>query len=308
MATEVTVDARGQAKSVVYLDAQGVTREQPARVVVLAATAVESARLLLNSRSARFPKGLANGQGLVGKNLLFSSFGQSRATFRVSTQKAAMPWLESPLPFVNRSLQDFYLMPDRRFGFRKGGTLGFLWAHPNPIFAAVGLARKGEKGVFGAALKDRLRAYRDSRILEFELYGEFLANPQTEVTVDDQVKDRYGLPVAAITVQRHPVDLVMSKFLVERGEEVLTSLGPERLDRVGTAGQTTILQGGTCRFGRDPRTSVLDPDCRSHEVKNLYVSDGSFLPTSGGVPITLTIVANAFRVADRMVARLKREG
>jgi choline dehydrogenase-like flavoprotein len=75
---------------------------------------------------------------------------------------------------------------------------------------------------------------------------------------------------------------------------------------VGTAGQTTILQGGTCRFGTDPARSVLDPDCRSHEVKNLYVSDGSFLPTSGGVPITLTIVANALRVADRMVATLRR--
>jgi choline dehydrogenase-like flavoprotein len=306
MATEITVDAQGRAKSVLYLDEKGATQEQPAKVVVVAATAVESARLLLNSKSNRFPKGLANGQGLVGKNLLFSSFGQSRATFRVSKQKAAMPWLESPLPFVNRSVQDFYLMPDARFGFQKGGTLGFMWTHPNPIFASVGLAKKGEAGVFGKALKDRLRDYRDSRILEFEIYGEFLSNPDTQVTVDGNVKDRHGLPVAAITVKRHPLDLVMTKFLVERGEEVLASLEPDHLDRVGVAGQTTILQGGTCRFGKDPATSVLDPDCRSHEVKNLYVTDGSFMPTSGGVPITLTIVANAFRVADRMVATLKR--
>jgi choline dehydrogenase-like flavoprotein len=306
MATEITTDAQGRARSVIYLDEKGVSREQPAKVVVLAATAVESARLLLNSVSGRYPKGLANGQGLVGKNLHFSSFGQSKATFRVGARKAELPWLESPLPFVNRSVQDFYLMPDSRFGFRKGGTLGFMWAHPNPIFAAVGVARKGQAGVFGKALKDRLREYRDSRILEFEIYGEFLSNPETQVTVDGNVKDRYGLPVAAITVKRHPLDLVMTKFLVERGEEVLASLRPDRLDRVGTAGQTTILQGGTCRFGTDPAASVLDPDCRSHEVKNLYVTDGSFMPTSGGVPITLTIVANALRVADRMVASLKR--
>jgi choline dehydrogenase-like flavoprotein len=66
-----------------------------------------------------------------------------------------------------------------------------------------------------------------------------------------------------------------------------------------------ILQGGTCRFGKDPATSVLDKDCRAHEVDNLYVVDGSFMPTSGGVPVTLTIAANSFRVADALVRRMK---
>lgn len=302
MATEITVDQKGDAKSVVYLDADGVTQEQPARVVVSSCTAVESARLLLNSTSSRFPAGLANDNGQVGKNLLFSSFGQSKATFGAKQYE----WLASTLPFVNRSVQDFYVMPDERFGFRKGGTLGFMWQHPNPIFAAVGLAGKGERGVFGKALKDRLRSYRDSRVLEFEIYGEFLPTDGTYVTVDKNVKDRFGLPVAAITVDRHPRDFTMTKFLVERGEEVLAQLRPDKVDRVGIAGETTILQGGTCRFGRDPSTSVLDPDCRAHAVKNLYVVDGSFMPTSGGVPLTLTIAANSFRVADRLIARLKK--
>ena len=306
MATEITVDAQGNAKSVVYLDADGATQEQPARIIVSSCTAVESARLLLNSKSSRFPNGLANDNGLVGKNLLFSSFGQSKATFSVAKRATELPWLTSTLPFINRSLQDFYVLPDERFGFRKGGTLGFMWAHPNPIFAAVGLAKKGPNGVFGKALKDKLREYRDSRILEFEIYGEYLSNDGTFVGVDPNVKDKFGLPVAAITVQRHPVDLKMTKFLVERGEEMLAAMKPDRLDRVGTAGETTILQGGTCRFGKDAATSVLDPDCRAHAVKNLYVVDGSFLPTSGGVPLTLTIAANSFRVADRLIARLKK--
>ena len=297
MAREITLGPNGLAKSVIYLDADGVTQEQPARVIVSSCTAVESARLLLNSKSGRFPNGLANDNGLVGKNLLFSSFGQSKAIFSVSKRAKELPWLNSTAPFINRSLQDFYTMPDERFGFRKGGTLGFMWSHPNPIFAAVGLAKKGEKGIFGKALKDKLREYRDSRILEFEIYGEFLPNDSTSVGVDSNVKDKFGLPVAAITIKRHPLDLTMTKFLVERGEEILQALHPDRIDRVGTAGETTILQGGTCRFGKDPATSVLDPDCRSHVVKNLYVVDGSFLPTSGGVPLTLTIVANSFRVA-----------
>jgi choline dehydrogenase-like flavoprotein len=306
MARTIEVAPEGRARSVVYLDPDGVEQEQPAKVIVVSCTAVESARLLLNSTSSRFPRGLANGSGLVGRNLMFSSFGESRATFRVSRQQAARPWLTAPDPFVNRSLQDFYLMPDERFGFRKGGTLGFMWTHPNPIFAAVGLAGSGRSGVFGKALKDRLRAYRDSRILQFEVYGEFLPTPGTYVTVEAGVKDKYGIPVAAITMDRHPMDFAATRFLVERGEEVLMRLDPDDLERVGVAGETTILQHGTCRFGKDPASSVLDKDCRAHEVPNLYVVDGSFMPTAGSVPSTLTIAANSFRVAHHLVRKLKK--
>ncbi len=317
MAKEITVDAKGNAKSVIYLDPDGVEQEQPAKFVIVSCTAVESARLLLMSKSSRFPNGLANDSGLVGKNLMFSSFGESRAHFMVSKTKERWPWLEtSREPFVNRSLQNFYWMNDDKFGFRKGGTLGFMWTHPNPIFAAAHLAGHGEKGVFGKALKDKMREYRDSRILQFEIYGEFLPTDGTNVTLSDKsptkdgkvITDKYGLPVAAITITRHPLDLTMTKFLVERGEEVLANLNPDRLQRVGQAGETMILQCGTARMGKDPSSSVLDRDCRSHAVKNLYVVDGSFMPTSGGVPITLTIAANSFRVASRFNERLKKEG
>jgi len=308
MAREVTAGTDGRARGVVYLDARGVPQEQPAKLVVVSCTAVESARLLLNSRSSRFPKGLANGSGLVGHNLMFSGFGRSRATFRISTRKATWPWLDDPAPFVQRSLQDFYAMPDDRHGFRKGGSLGFIWEHPNAIAAAAELAGTGEKGVFGKALKDKIRAYRDSKILQFETYAEYLPTPDTQVTVDPSVKDKYGIPVAAITTIRHPVDYKVVTFLVERGEEVLRAMQPDDVTRINQYGETTILQTGTCRFGTDPATSVLDPDCRAHEVPNLYVVDGSFMPSSGGVPVTLTISANAYRVADRLVKRLKREG
>ncbi|MBL8952347.1 MAG: GMC family oxidoreductase [Myxococcaceae bacterium] len=317
MAKEITVDAKGNCKSVIYIDPEGVEQEQPAKYVIVSCTAVESARLLLMSKSSRFPNGLGNDSGQLGKNLMFSSFGESRAHFKVSTTKERWPWLaESREPFVNRSLQDFYWMPDDKFGFRKGGTLGFMWTHPNPIFAAAHIAGRGEKGVFGKALKDRLREYRDSKILQFEIYGEFLPTDGTNVTLSDKsptkdgkvVTDKYGLPVAAITVTRHPLDLTMTKFLVERGEEVLQSLNPDRVQRLGVAGETMILQSGTARMGKDPATSFLDRDCRSHVVKNLYVVDGSFMPTSGGVPVTLTIAANSFRVAKSFNERLKKEG
>ncbi len=199
------------------------------------------------------------------------------------------------------------MMPDDKNGFRKGGTLGFMWTHPNPIFAAVGMAGHGTKGVFGTALKDKMREYRDTRIMQFEIYGEFLPTDGTYVSLAENVKDKYGLPVAALTITRHPIDLVMTKFLVARGEEVLQALEPDELQHVGDSGETMILQGGTARMGNDPKTSVLNKDCYAHSVKNLYVVDGSFMPSIGGVPITLTIAANAFRVASRMIERLKKE-
>jgi choline dehydrogenase-like flavoprotein len=120
------------------------------------------------------------------------------------------------------------------------------------------------------------------------------------------VKDKYGIPVAGITITRHPVDAVSTKFLVERGEEVLQELEPDSLERKTTLGETTILQHGTCRMGNDPSESVLDKECRSHEVRNLYVVDGSFMPTSGGIPTTLTIAANGFRVGHLLAERMKK--
>ncbi len=305
MARSVEVSADGRAKSVVYLDEAGVLQEQPARIVVVSCTAVESARLLLNSRSARWPNGLANDSGLVGKNLTFSGFGRSRASFRISKRKQSWPWLDDPAPFVQRSLSDHYVLPaSAKLGSRKGGAIGFLWEHPAPISAGIVLAQ-GAKGVFGKELKDRFRVFRDSKVLQFETYAEWLPTPGTSVTVESSVLDRYGLPVAAITIDRHPADLPVTRYLIDRGEEVLKAMEPDAVWRVTEAGETTILQHGTCRFGNDPATSVLDRDCRAHTVPNLYVVDGSFMPTSGGNPNTLTIMANAYRVADRLVQRVK---
>jgi len=305
MARSVEVTADGRAKSVVYIDEKGELQEQPARIVVVSCTAVESARLLLNSRSARWPKGLANDTGLVGKNLMFSGFGRSRASFRISKRKQSWPWLDDPAPFVQRSLSDHYVLPaSTKLGSRKGGAIGFLWEHPAPISQAIVLAQGG-KGVFGKELKDRFRVFRDSKVLQFETYAEWLPTPGTSVSVEDTVLDRYGLPVAAITIDRHPADLPVTRYLIDRGEDLLRAMEPDAVWRVTEAGETTILQHGTCRFGDDPATSVLDRDCRAHTVPNLWVVDGSFMPTSGGNPNTLTIMANAYRVADRLVKKAK---
>jgi choline dehydrogenase-like flavoprotein len=113
------------------------------------------------------------------------------------------------------------------------------------------------------------------------------------------------MPVARITITRHRLDTQAMAFLMARALDLLRALEPDRAELLGHRGITTFLMGGTCRFGTDPAASVLDPDCRAHDVPNLYVTDGSFLPTSGGVPLTLTILANAFRVARRIARRCK---
>jgi choline dehydrogenase-like flavoprotein len=300
LVTEISVDDAGKATGAVYRDEHGVTHFQPARFVVVACTAIESARLLLMSRSKRFPSGLANDSGLVGRNLVFSGLAKAHGIFK-HKGKTGVEWMTDPRPFVQRSMQDFYLLDKPLDGLRKVGTILFDFYHPNPINNAERVSGRGETALWGKALKDALRDQASgARCLGFETFAEYLPTSGSYVDLDPEVKDKWNLPVARITISRHPLDLAASKLLLGKGLEVLRALGPESTETTIDHGETKILQGGTCRFGKDPSVSVLDPNCRAHSVPNLYVTDGSFLPTSGGVPLTLTILANSFRVADHL--------
>jgi choline dehydrogenase-like flavoprotein len=303
MATEITVGSDGRVSGVVYRDETGARQRIGARCVVLACSAIESARLLLLSRSSRFPNGLGNSNGLVGKHLVFSGSGGGRALFR-KPAGAKSPLLRR-FPFVQRSMQDFYYLAKPVGGVRKAGTILFDWIQASPIFTAERFALGGRDPLWGKALKDALRERAaGGRTLTFEIFSEFFSGPGTYVDLDPSVTDKWGLPVARITLQRLAATRQASQLLCERGMEVLRALEPDETEAL-SVGETKFLQGGTCRFGRDPETSVLDSDCRSHEVPNLYVTDGSFAPTSGGVPITLTIFANSFRVGDALAARFR---
>ena len=305
MATEIVLDGKGRAAGVNYLDSNGGAAFQAAKCVVVACSAVESARLLLLSTSNRFPKGIANGSGLVGKNLVFSGLGKGHAIFK-HRGREGREWMAEPAPFVQRSMQDFYELKKSVNGVRKAGTLLFAFYHPNPINTAERVAGRGADAAWGKGLKEKLRdEAAGARCLDFETFAEYLPTDGSYVDLDPGTKDRFGLPAARITIGRHPLDHAATGFLVERGMEVLKALGPDSTQVTVQSGETKILQGGTCRFGADPAASVLDRDCRAHEVPNLYVSDGSFMPTSGGAPTTLTILANAFRVGSRIAARFK---
>jgi choline dehydrogenase-like flavoprotein len=302
MATEIVVGDDGQVTGVVYRDEHGERQFIGARCVVLACSALESARLLLMSRSARFSSGLGNSNGLVGKNLTFSGLGKGQAKFR---HPRGAP-MRSRL-FVQRSVQDYYFLPDAGpDGVQKAGTLLFDWVHPNPIFTAERLSRSRGGAVWGKDLKERLRDdAAGAKTLQFEAFGEYLPTDQTYVDLDPDVKDRWGAPVARMTIGRHPLDLKATGLLVDKGMQLLRALSPDDAHEEGAGGVTKFLQGGSCRFGTDPAVSVTDKYCRFHEVPNLYVTDGSFLPNGGSVPITLTILANSFRVAAHIAERLR---
>lgn len=307
MVTEVVAGPDGKARGVRWRDAAGANHEERARAVVVSCGAIESARLLLLSRSARFPHGLANGGGQVGRNLALSTFASVEAELLSSGGGKAIRGLMGRHPWLGRTVQDFYA--PRRGGEPKAGTIRFDLAHPNPIFNAESVARGGPQVLWGERLKEALeRRFHQGRTLEAEIFSEFTPTPHTFVELDPEVRDRYGLPAARITVKHHEQDLAGAAMLTGKAEEAFLALGADSVHVKEKGGVTWVLQHGTCRSGKDPRESVLDAHCRAHEVPNLYVVDGSFIPTSGGVPNTLTIEANALRVAAHLRDRLaKRE-
>ncbi len=300
MARRLLVDGSDRVRGVEYVDQDGEIKSIGARIVCLAASAIESARLLLLSASPRFPAGLANNNGLVGRNLTFSTSGIGAAVFDRKELIGRLGKQGMGLPFLQRSIQDDYWMENTGLELRKGGTYNFILHHPNPIYTALRLAYEEGMQLFGEEFKKRLyQRFHEELIIEFEVFGEYLPWQGAYIDLDPQLKDCFGLPVARITARNHPAVDQVNKVMVDRGVEILKAMKPraKKVYPVSRHGTTYHLQQGTCRFGSDPSRSVLNPSCQAHEVKNLYVTDGSFMPTSGGVPSTATILANSLRVA-----------
>ncbi len=313
--TRLESDAQGAVRAAHWIDRDGAAQRTEASIFVVACQALESARLLLLSRGPRHPNGLGNSSGQVGRNLLFCSFGAGWGDFSLR----ADPALASAEPFVNRIVQDWYWYDpndeSRRAGrddtppatgLVKAGTLNFLLPHPNPVLAAVTQALWDERPdnvpLWGAALKERLHWYfRDVVHLRFETFSDWLPHDGCWMRLSADVKDRLGLPVCHVRARNHPRSLAAVHHLVARGASVLQAMGARKVRTPASfGGPSTNLIAGTCRFGDDPRNSVLDRDCRAHDTPNLYVTDASFMPSGGSVPYTMTIYANALRVATRI--------
>jgi choline dehydrogenase-like flavoprotein len=316
----------GRVVAAHYLDREGRPQTVRARAFVVACQGIETARLLLNSRASApaHRQGLANRSGLVGRNLIFCTFGSGWGDFRYRDLRA--DWRQalqtSAEPFVNRMLQDWYWYdrngplghnagtgaPPGR-SMEPGGTLHFLLMHPNPI-ASAETESFGEIGrtapLWGRALKQRLHYwFREMKPLKFEIFGAWIPSPNAHVGIDPHVKDKWGLPVARIRAFSHRRSRDNAVFLVQQGKRILTHMGARNARSVPAyGGPSTNLIAGTCRFGEDRRHSVLDRTCKAWDLENLYVTDGSCFPSGGRVPFTFTIYANALRVAEGIRARL----
>lgn len=302
-------DGKGRIIELKYHDKDGNTRRVNASVFVVAAQAVETSRLLLMSKNPEFPNGLANNSGQVGKNLVFSGGGTGGGHFYYDElSEEQVRQLKMPGVFINRSIHHWYEINDDAFDRPvKGGMVDFLFEHANATTKAIRQKWNSDGSLlYGSALKEKLKNYfTKQRRLKFEVFVDWLPNDNCFVTLDPEVKDKWGDPVARIRLGYHNHDLKVGRYLAKKAEELLAEMGAKDIRSSISGGAPPNLQAGGCRFGKDPATSVLDPDCKAHEVENLYITDGSFMPTGGSVTYTWTIYANAFRVADKIIKHLK---
>jgi choline dehydrogenase-like flavoprotein len=297
--TECTVfrietDDRGRAREVVYWEADGTVQAQRARAVVLSANGAESARLLLLSESARHPDGLSNGSGMVGKNLMFNGSSRVAGLFPepVNAHKSVA---------TTRVIHDFYTI-DPKHGFYGGGGIDERsLSRGLPMQAALG-GTVFQGATWGREYKHAL-AREFTHACSFNGHTTSLPLSSNNVTLDPDVKDRWGRPALRTTFMNHPDDLATMKFFFDRSWELMEAAGAIQIEgSPPTEGQTGgVHLLGTCRMGNDPETSVVDRYHRSHEVPNLYMVDGGSLVTSGRGQPTMTIMALAFRAADHII-------
>jgi choline dehydrogenase-like flavoprotein len=201
---------------------------------------------------------------------------------------------------------DHYVARGTHLPFAKAGTILFQLPHWNPILAASRAARSapGQVPLWGDALALRLRdRFHAERWIEVETFAEALPWPSCHVSLDPDHRDPHGVPVARVAAAVHPASLAASDFLLERGTAILRAAGAHEVKPSDEPRTYWNLQAGTARMGRDPSRSVVDPTGQAHEVRNLYVADSSAFPSGGAAPFTLTIMANACRVAGHIVAR-----
>ncbi len=266
-----------------------------AKIFVVAAQAMESSRLLLNSYNKEYPNGLANNSGQVGKNFLFSGGGIITGEFSDS-KNISIDNLKVEGLFVNRAIRDWYFLNKNT----KGGLVEALFEHANPIRKANSQKwDNNQKLVWGETLYNKLdNKFNKIKRLDFEIFNDWLPNDDCFVSIDKDKKDKYGVPVAKIRIGSHPQNEKVGDMLAKRSIELLKQMGATNISGSISPYPPQNLQAGGCRFGLDPKLSVLDKNCKAHDVDNLFVTDGSFMPTGGSVPYTYTIYANSFRVAD----------
>jgi choline dehydrogenase-like flavoprotein len=293
----VEVDRVGRASSVAFIDR--VTRQDHsvrASIIVLSCGAIESPRLLLNSTSTRFPNGLANSSDLVGRHLtghtVFQLHGYLKALVgRASTNDDGATDHSTIARFRSLSSGRGYV-----------GGFGAQVQYADPSYPHHATRVPG----LGSTFKRRVRELQPA-LLQMGGFGKVLSRRENRVTVDRTRLDAHGIPVPVVEFSYSDNDRALWKDMGATLEEIYHALGTELLFKDEKMNGFASHEVGTCRMGVDPRTSVLDPFCRSHDVPNLFVVDGSPFVTFPEKNPTLTIMALAVR-ASRYITDARRRG
>ena len=292
---EVTVNSDGMADGVIYYDADGQERFQKAEVVIMACNGVGTPRTLLNSKSALFPDGLANRSGLVGKNLMFHPVGLVQGVFeeRLGTH-------HGPNGCCILSKEFYETDPSR--DFLRGYNMQVVRGLAGPMTVALQGHRSGLIP-WGPGHHEKF-AKRFDRTANVLLVCEDLPEECNRVTLDPDLVDSDGIPAPKVTYRLGENTEKMLAHGLERGEELMRAAGAAeiiRTDLFRVAGWHLL---GTARMGNDPETSVVNSWGRAHDVKNLFIVDGSVFVTAGGVNPTSTIQAVALYIGDAIKRNL----
>ena len=306
MAREVTTDASGLATGVSYIDkTTGTDLHVQARVVVLAASACESARLLLNSRSSRFPQGLANSSGAVGRYLTDTT-GTDVAGF--------IPKMMDHVPHNEDGTGGGHVyMPwwldNKKLDFPRGYHVE-VWGglYPPSYGFMGGIHRYPEGGGYGKALKDQYRRYYGATI-GFSGRGEMVPNADSYCDIDPKVVDRWGIPVLRFSWKWSDHEHKQVKHMQETFRALIAEMGGQVFSPMPSAesgygiatGGSIIHELGVTRMGNDPANSVVNKNCQAHDVKNLFVADGGPFVSQADKNPTWTILALSMRTSEYII-------
>jgi choline dehydrogenase-like flavoprotein len=313
MVREVTVNDSGLATGVAYIDKNtGRENHVQARVVVLAASACESARILLNSRSSKFPQGVGNSSGQVGKYLTDTT-GLSVGGFipklmngvrhnedGVGGMHVFMPWW-----LDNRKLdfpRGYHIEPS---GGRRMPFFGFMGGIQEYVRMAGGSAGPG----YGKTLKDDYRRFYGATV-SFAGRGEMIPNKDSYMEIDPWVVDTWGIPVPRFHFKFEDYEINQAKHMQETFRAIITEMGgtpfgemPSRDRLYGlAAGGRIIHELGVTRMGNDPNTSVLNKNCQAHDCRNVFVADAGPFVSQPDKNCTWTILALSMRTSEFIAA------
>lgn len=311
MAREVTTDRSGLATGVSYVDkATGMDEHVQARVVVLAASACESARILLNSRSTRFPYGLANSSGTVGKYLTDTT-GTDVVGF--------VPKLMDHVPHNEDGVggEHIYMpwwLDNKKLDFPRGYHIEPWGGLRQPAYGFMGgIHRYPTGGGYGKQLKQDYRRYWGASI-GFSGRGEMIPNDDSYCELDPKVVDRWGIPVLRFHWKWTDYEYKQVKHMQETFRSLIAAMGGEVFSPMPTkeegygiaAGGRIIHELGGARMGNDAKRSVVSKNGQAHDVKNLFVADGGSFVSQADKNPTWTILALAMRTSDYITAERKR--